>query len=255
MTDFTAAYDFADILFSGPCNARCPFCIGKQLPAALMPDNLNEYPPRNLETFLNLVRQHQIREIILSGTNTDPQCYRHETRLLAFLRHSLPADTRFSLHTNGLLALRKIETFNAYDRVTISYPSFESATYQKLMGTRPPDLPAILRAARIPVKLSCILEESNARELPAYLRQCSALGVTRVAIRKLVGEVRPWNLLLPSELHLQPHSTYRANPMIIYAGVQVTLWDFATTQSRALHLFASGHISETYRLNESAIPC
>jgi hypothetical protein len=24
-------YDFANLLFSGPCNARCPFCIGQQV--------------------------------------------------------------------------------------------------------------------------------------------------------------------------------------------------------------------------------
>ncbi|GAB4496041.1 MAG: hypothetical protein OHK0052_05170 [Anaerolineales bacterium] len=255
MTNPTATYDFADILFSGACNARCPFCIGKQLPAALTPNNLSQYPPRNLETFINLVRQHAIGEIIFSGTNTDPQCYRHEARLLAYLRAALPSNTRFSLHTNGLLALRKMDTFNAYDRVTLSYPSFENTTYQTLMGTRPPDLVAILKDARVPVKLSCILADANARELPAYLRNCAALGVTRVALRKLVGEQRDWYTLLPNELRLAPQSTYRANPILVYAGVQVTLWDFATTQSRAVHLFASGHISETYRLNESGIPC
>ena len=44
-------FDFANILFAGPCNQSCPYCIGKQLPAALQRSNLDEYPLRNLDAF------------------------------------------------------------------------------------------------------------------------------------------------------------------------------------------------------------
>jgi len=46
-------YDFANILFSSsgsqPCNARCPYCIGRQIDPRLNADNLSLYPPRNLD--------------------------------------------------------------------------------------------------------------------------------------------------------------------------------------------------------------
>ena len=45
-------FDFANILFSGRCNARCPFCIGRQVDPRLNEDNLDEFPPRELDRLL-----------------------------------------------------------------------------------------------------------------------------------------------------------------------------------------------------------
>ena len=143
--------DFANILFSGRCNARCPFCIGRQLDPRLNVDNLDQYPPRNLSRFLEMIRQQNVRQVVLTGTNTDPQLYRYEESLLAFLRGALPAETRFSLHTNGRLALRKIRVFNAYDRVSLSIPSFDPEIYRQVMGVS--GVPAVAE----------ILRQANAR--------------------------------------------------------------------------------------------
>jgi len=65
-------YDFANILFAGPCNLRCPYCIGKQVDQALNRNNLDEFPLRNVDTFTALLRRHRIRQVILTGTTTDP---------------------------------------------------------------------------------------------------------------------------------------------------------------------------------------
>ena len=46
-------YDFANLLFAGPCNARCPFCIGRQIDPRLSVNNLREFPPRNLDRFVD----------------------------------------------------------------------------------------------------------------------------------------------------------------------------------------------------------
>ena len=118
----SVSYDFANVLFAGPCNRFCPWCIGKQLPDSANVDNLDLYPPRGLESFMACVNEHHIREIVFTGTISDPQLYRHELRLLTQLRERLHADARFSVHTNGVLALKKLEAFNAYDRACISFP-------------------------------------------------------------------------------------------------------------------------------------
>ena len=85
------AFDFANILFAGPCNARCPYCIGRQIDPRLSVNNLNEFPPRNLDHFIELIIQHEIQQVVFTGTTTDPQLYRHEARLLALLRNRLPS--------------------------------------------------------------------------------------------------------------------------------------------------------------------
>ena len=245
-------FDFANILFSGPCNARCPFCIGRQVDPALNVDNLDLFPPRNLADFVALICEHQVRQVVLTGTNTDPQLYRHEELLLATLRSTLPASTRISLHTNGRRALHRMALFDAYDRVTLSLPSFDPGVYRRMMGVdEVPDLPQILRRARVPVKISCIITEENAAETASFLSRCRALGVRRVVLRKMVGERQAWNQILnPTELDLVPTRIYRGNPVYDFAGMEVTLWDFARAESRSLNLFSSGVIKMTYLLTE-----
>ena len=248
-------FDFANILFSGPCNARCTFCIGQQIDPALNQDNLHLYPPRNLEAFIARVQCHGVRQVVFTGTNTDPQRYQHQERLLAHLRQRLAAGTQFSLHTNGLLAKPRLDVFNRYDRATVSFPSFNPETYRKLMGrANPPDLAGILKEAVIPIKISCVVTPINAAEMPSFLARCTDLGIQRVVLRKLYGEARPWKTLLDlSGLALAPVADYSHNPVCQYLGMEVTLWDFNQTSSKSLNLFSSGLISDQYLLAQTQV--
>lgn len=255
-------YDFANILFAGPCNLRCPYCIGRQVSPALNRNNLKEFPLRNLDRFVALARQHEVTEVVFTGTTTDPQLYRHEARLLEWLRNRLPpADplpspppergrgkVRYALHTNGQLALRKMEVFNQYDRVCISFPSFNADTYHKLMGSpRVPDLAEIVRQAQVPVKVSCVINEHNSGELNSFLDRCGAIGIKRVVLRQLYGDARLW----PLPAQLVPRTVYRRNPVYDYSGLEVTFWRFDQTASTSINLFSDGTISNQYLLTQA----
>lgn len=247
-------YDFANILFAGPCNARCPFCIGRQVDARLNVPNLDCYPPANLGEFVEMIRHFAIRQIVFTGTTTDPQRYRYEAKLLDYLRGELHPESQFSLHTNGRLALGKMSIFNSYDRVCVSFPTFVEATYRRVMGVAPvPDLAEIMRRATVPVKVSCVVTDDNRHEIPDFLRRCREIGVQRLVLRKLYREVRTWDDLLDwGQMDLAYQGAYRANPVYDWRGLEVTLWDFDATQSRSLNLFADGTISAAYRLTETA---
>ncbi|MEW5870387.1 MAG: radical SAM protein [Chloroflexota bacterium] len=251
------AYDFANLLFSGPCNARCSFCIGRQIDPRLNVNNLDRFPPANLEAFLEQMHTHQVEKLVFSGTNTDPQLYRHEARLLAYLRQRLPEGTCFALHTNGRLALRKLALVNQYDQVCISFPSFNPPTYRAVMGVaHPPDLAQIVARAQVPVKVSCVVVEANRREMGEFLGRCREVGVPRVVLRKLFGEERTWaELLDPASLGLLVRQgIYRNNPVYDYQGMQVTLWDFGRCASTSINLFSSGAISSQYLLAGKTLP-
>ncbi|GAB4445632.1 MAG: hypothetical protein Kow0031_28200 [Anaerolineae bacterium] len=240
-------FDFANILFAGPCNLRCPYCIGRQVDPTLNRNNLAEYPPKNLARLVALMHRHRITELIFTGTTTDPQLYRHEARLLGHLRRVLPPDVRFSLHTNGRLALQKMDEFNQYQRVTVSFPSFNPATYRKLMGVgSPPDLAEIVRRARVPVKVSAVLTPANAVEFDEFLARCRDIGIKRLVYRQLHGHTRRW----PMFRQLAQTGSYRDNPIYDYRGMEVTFWDFQHTTSRSLNLFSNGVISPHYRLTD-----
>jgi molybdenum cofactor biosynthesis enzyme MoaA len=237
-------YDFANILFAGPCNLRCPYCIGKQVEPALNRDNLDEFPLRNAGAFVTLLRRHHVRQVVLTGTTTDPQLYRYEAQLVQWLRGQLP-QARLSLHTNGQLALEKVDILNLYDRVSLSFPSFDPDTYEKMTGSRRvPDLRAIVRSARVPVKVSCVIDEHNAGQADAFLACCREIGVRRVVLRQLYGDHRRWDLLS----HRSPVRTYRDNPVYDWDGMEVTWWDFGRTASTSLNLFSDGTISGEYLL-------
>lgn len=244
------SYDFANILLAGPCNQRCPYCIGHQIDPALNQDNLDVYPPQNLDAFLALVRQHRIQQIVLTGTNTDPQLYRYEARLVKRIRRDLP-DARIALHTNGQLALAKIAVLNLYDRVTLSLPSFEPSTFAQMTGThRMPDLAAIVRAACIPTKVSCLVDEHNVHEIPDFLSHCRELGVRRIVLRQPYGtstRVRA-EAVMEKLVGCRQAGSYRNSPVYDYQGLQVTCWDFARSTCTALNLFSDGTISSEYLL-------
>lgn len=242
-----AAYDFANVLFAGPCNRRCPWCIGNQLPDAVNQSNLDEFPPRGLDAFVDEVNRHRVRDVVFTGTTTDPQLYAHERRLLDLLRGRLHADVRFSVHTNGVLALKKIDTFNAYDRACVSFPSFNSATYAAMMGSHVvPDLAEIVRAASVPVKISCVVDTPNHEEIDEFLARCAGLGIERVVLRRLYGYVRRFDVL-PDQ---RPVAWFKGNPVYRIHGMEVTSWDFDDARFRSLNLFANGTLGRSYLLTQ-----
>jgi MoaA/NifB/PqqE/SkfB family radical SAM enzyme len=241
-------HDFANILFAGPCNRACPWCIGKLLPESVNVDNLDEFPPRNIERFVDLINTEGIRSVVFTGTVTDPQLYRHEGRLIEWLRQRLHAGARLSVHTNGVLALRKLPVLNAYDTACISFPSFVPETYERMMGSRRvPDLAAIVRAARIPVKVSCVVDGPNVAEIPSFIARCHEIGVRRLVVRRLHGETREWPILRD----LPVVGTFRGNRVMQYGGMEVTYWDFADSQCTSINLFADGTIGTSYLLTRT----
>lgn len=194
-----------------------------------------------------MIHRCTISQVALTGANTDLQLHLFEVRLIERLRLDLPPGTKISLHTNGRLALEKVDVLNAYDRVCISFPSFIHRTYRRVIGVPgPPDLETILRRSCIPIKLSCVLTAHNLPELGEYLRRCRELGVRRVTLRKLYGDRRPWAMLLdPEALGLTPVGAY-SSPIYDYEDLEVTLWDFRAARCRAINLFSSGEITAEY---------
>ena len=241
-------YDFANVLFAGPCNRACPWCIGTRLPDRVNVDNLHVYPPRGIDAFIEAVNRERITQVVLTGTVTDPQLYAHESRLLALLRARLHPGARISVHTNGVLALRRIDVFNRYDRACISFPSFVPETYELLMGSRRvPDLAAILRAARIPVKVSCVVNEHNEGEVEAFVTACQRIGVRRLVFRRLYGDTRPFDILRD----LPVVRRFKGNPVMDVHGMEVTRWDFDLSECRSINLFADGTLGTSYLLTET----
>jgi pyruvate-formate lyase-activating enzyme len=241
-------FDFANILFAGPCNRDCPWCIGKRLPTEVNRPNLDLWPLRNLDAFIEKVNEAAVPEIVFTGTVTDPHLYRYEAKLIEELRHRLHPRARISIHTNGVLSLKKLSVLNLYDRAAISFPSFEPGVYERLMGSRQvPDLARIVERAAIPVKVSAVVNEHNEAGVEGFLERCRGIGVRRLVLRRLFSDSRPW----PSFAGLRRAGEFRGNPVMDFSGMEVTLWIFEASVCRSLNLFADGTLGSSYLLTET----
>ncbi len=240
-------FDFANILFAGPCNRFCPFCIGKEVAPHANVYNLDVFPPRNWKALVKAVHEHNICELVFTGTTTDPQLYTYERELIELARSEMPG-IRISIHTNGALALRKIGTFNAYDRACISFPSFEMSTYERMMGSRHvPDLAALVAASKIPVKVSCVVNEHNAHEIEDFIAKLRRLGIRRLVLRQLFQDTHDYEILRA----YTPTGVFRSNPVYNIHGIEVTHWNFDTSTLSSINLFADGTLGTNYLLTET----
>jgi hypothetical protein len=139
-----------------------------------------------------------------------------------------------------------MEVFNQYDKACISFPSFNPDTYRRMTGSsRVPNLAEIMRQARIPVKVSCVLNEHNSGEIAEFLARCRDIGLKRLVFRQLYGDTRRW----PIFDRLPQIGFYQGNPVYAYNGnLEITTWNFDQTTSRSLNLFSDGTISPNYLL-------
>jgi len=237
-------YDYASILFSGRCNAKCPTCIGNYPEFLGTPQNLDSPQLKGLEEFIERVSAEDVRYISLSGVNADPQQYQFEADLIKELRTRVP-NAILSLHSNGRLALQKPDEFNSYDRATLSFGSFNPETYEKVMGVGQIDIEKVVKDSKILIKLSMLLTEHNQKEIFDYVRNARRLGLNRVAIRKVVGKEDELKILEDK----QPTRHIFGNPVYQVDGVEVTVWNYTKSEVKGLYLFPDGSLRESFRNN------
>ncbi len=238
-------YAFANLLLSGPCNLRCPDCIGQKLDPDTSINTLSTFPPPGFDTFIKAVREQSILQISITGTNTDPQLYPYEIWLIDRIRN-LVDGVQISLHSNGRLALLKPEAFNAYDRATISLPSFDPLTCRLMTGSaRVLDLPSIMLMSEILIKISTLITEHNSGQLHEIIDRCRKLGIKRMVLRQRYGE----HQFVPAFDVLTPIRQFAGNPVYEVDGIEVTIWNFSRSKLQCLNLFPDGTLSHHYELN------
>jgi MoaA/NifB/PqqE/SkfB family radical SAM enzyme len=238
-------YDYANILFTGnACNLGCYGCIGENQQLFGLPNNLSLFPIRNIDLLLEKVNLYKIPDLAFTATNTDPQLYSHEGELINYVRQKLEGKTKLSLHTNGLLALQKNAEFNSYDKVSVSFHSFNRETYQLMTRTgRQPDLAAIIKASRLPIKLSMFVSEHNQYEIEEYIQKAADLGIRRLAIRKPKGREEEFPLEnQPPFCNFTPIDRIFGWPVYRISGVETTICGFDKSTANGLFLFSDGRL-------------
>lgn len=244
---------FGNIHLSGPCNRKCVFCIGQHMMALDPYNNLDLWPLTSLDLFIAECAKHNINEVNLTGSNTDPLLYKHVYLLREYLDKRIP-NLKFGLRTNGADDKSFIRNIDAFDKLSISITSFDPDIYKATMGCgSPPDLSKLLGYLTTQdVKINIVLcpeiynndsanwYDTDLSETLFYLSTFSQ--VKRVNVRRAYGQPalqNPFNGFQP-ECYTLGNPTYR-----IY-GLQITLWDVHYTEVESVNLYANGIVSTTY---------
>ena len=205
---------------------------------------------------MELIKKYSISEVTFTGTNTDPQLYRHERKLIDTIKWELP-ESKLSIHTNGFLILKKIDEFNMYNKATISLPSFNEKIFQIMMWTKlkVPNMKTISESSDIPIKISRIVNSINNSpdETSHFLDTLLESNISRVVFRKLFWDMTSWKDTIVSLEKYGAIRTwnYRWNPIYTIWNVEITLWSFDNTESKSINLFSDGNISDRYLLSEA----
>ena len=135
---------FGNIHLSGPCNRACYFCIGQHMMALDSLNNLNKWPLKNIDVFVDECLEKGISEVNVTGSNTDPLLYDHMNELYEYLKDRIP-NLKFGLRTNGVLLESRPDRWKMFDKLSISITSLDPEMYCRTMGMgTPPNVEKIL---------------------------------------------------------------------------------------------------------------
>jgi len=245
---------FGNIHFSGPCNRACYFCIGQHMMALDALNNLDKWPLEGIDEFIVECQKHGVREINVTGSDTDPLLYKHMAKLKEYLKQHIP-DLIFGLRTNGALIVSKPEVWALFDKASITIQSLDPTIYKKMMGKGSvPDLEKILyMKGPDRVKINIVLGPENTENGDVFetVMGLSRLGYKTVNLREPYGQARIGN---PFEGYLQPTGYRLGMPYYNYRSVDVTYWDVHFVEVESVNLYASGRISVEYPISKGHAP-
>jgi len=243
---------FANIHLSGACNRSCYFCIGQHMPGLDPINNLDTWPLPGMDEFLTKCREQGVKEINLTGSDTDPLLYRHLPELTAFLRKEIPGAI-LGIRTNGVLEERHPDLIDLFDKGSISVTSFDSAIYKKTMGHgSPPDVagfrqrhPGFRVKGNVVLCPETVTKNSNGFcDLDATLKYFASNGFEKVNIREPYGQTHIGDPLKGSQF--EQIGTIYAMPIYNVYGMQVTYWDVHYVEVESVNLYANANVSVTY---------
>lgn len=220
-------------------------------------DNLDTYPLNNFDEFIEKCKIQKVKEVNLTGSNTDPLLYKHQIKLIGDLRAELPG-VRVGLRTNGALILKEPSNWFLYDKASISVTTLNPELYVKTMGQgHPPNLERILNLRPgMPVKANVVIcpevLEGPAPDLLNTIKELRHLGFKKINIREPYGQPHIGDPL--AKLGFIKTGSVLGMPLYGIGDTDVVYWDVHYVEVESVNLYANGIISETYPVTEGHDP-
>lgn len=242
---------FGNIHLSGPCNRSCYFCIGQHMMALDPLNNLDRWPLDNIEYFVERCLAHGVREINLTGSNTDPLLYKHTPELAAYLREKIPGAI-LGLRTNGALTYEAKDLWALYDKGSVSVTSLDYGLYKDTMGQgQPANFSQILEVAPFLPKVNVVLCPEtciDSDDLMQTIMGLNGWGIERINLREPYGQPRIGDPM--PRFGFEQIDTLLGMPVYEYQGTRITYWDVHYVEVESVNLYANGKVSITYPITK-----
>lgn len=248
------AHWFGNIHLSGPCNRSCYFCIGQHM-MALDPLNvLKSWPLPSIDTFVQEITSRGIREINVTGSNTDPLLYERTMALRSYLDQKIPG-LILGIRTNGI-ATSRYGLLLFYDKGSVTVCSFDKEINGKMMGGPPVDIVAFARAVAHfkSLKANIVLGPENVAgdDLFRTIERCKAIGVEKINLREPYGQPHVGDPM--AARGIKASGVVLGMPKYEIDGVDVTYWDVHYVEVESVNLYANGRVSLDYPVTKGHDP-
>lgn len=250
-------YSFANINLLGKCNANCYFCLGKDLIKEFSGKNhiethFNNW--KNFNKFLDICNQFSIKNIYITGQNTDSLMYFYLEEIIDFLQEN---NFDVGLRTNGILALDKIDIINKCNRrIGYSIHSLWDSTNKKIGLPITPNWNEILEKTH-KCRVSIVINRYNHEELSGLITFLSKFkNVKYIQVRcvstdkredLLFNDARIFNDLLKSyQSKYEEKESFKGASRFIILNKEVIFWKTIATNANSINYFTDGIISKQY---------
>lgn len=259
-------YSFANINLLGVCNAKCFFCLGRDIPHLLSKHNQTNIHFLNWQNFSRFIKwcaDEGIKNIYLTGQNVDALQY-HFFKELA---HTvMDMGFNFGIRTNGLLAQGMIEELKQING-TIGYSihTLNPTHAQKIMGwSKLPDYDYLLKNSGDRVRVSIVVNRYNKYDILKIIQFVAKYpAVKYIQLRRISTDTRQAfhtedlrvyeELFHKVEYTHEKIGTFHGAEIFELFGKQVVFWRTVQTSVNSINYFTDGTLSGEYFVVEGYI--
>lgn len=224
--------DYGEILFVGPCNFKCFYCLGHEMHESTKYNTLNTHFSEwiNFESWLKILHDNNVTKLYLSATNSEPLLYQYVSELIDYLQ-----DQGFNvgIRTNGSI---DTEICNkCKEEISLSLQSLNPITFKQITGV---DLTFdflenLSKINSDNVRVSIVVNRYNFKEVLSMIESLSNYNLRYIQLRQcykyyefsnIEPDIEAFDYVL-SQLNDYPISG-NFNESVIYDvnGTSVSIW-------------------------------
>lgn len=260
----TEAPDFANINLLGACNAKCYFCLGKEIRDEKTgksfidghEDTKTYFTEwKNWNEFIQKCQVQGVKKIYITGQNTDSLMYQYLDQLVDHL-HDLGFTV--GLRTNGLLANQKMGTINKCDNsVGYSIHTLQQDRLMPIMGWKKSlDYDDIISRTNNP-RVQMVVTRYNYDEFDDIVDLVRKHSHVRyLQARRVSSDNRHEELVQDANVYEELHERvklkykfldeFHGAPIYDVRGLKVCFWRTVKTTINSINYYTDGTIADGY---------